>query len=280
MMQVNPSNEVLLKLIEDEAASKYIAPINARVDRVWKAIPGYNGLKVNIEQTLRYTVQNKQPTSIQWIYEQIEPSIQLDDLGPYPIYRGNTQKPMCAIMINVAWGNDYIPKMLNTLKQNQVKATFFLDGTWLYNNIELANTIMQEGHEISNHAYSHKNMSKLSRQEIFNEINKTQQLLEKKLNVVNKLFAPPSGDYNQDTIEVASQLNLRTILWTLDTIDWRNPPVHQIMNRITAGLEPGALILMHPTKSADLALPKIIRMIKDKGIEAGTVSQTLDSARL
>ncbi len=92
-------------------------------------------------------------------------------------------------------------------------------------------------------------MSKLSREQNTAEITKTEQLL-KEAGVTNKLFAPPSGDFNQTTVEVAHELKLRTILWTLDTIDWKKPEPASIVRKVTTRVEPGSLILMHPTRPA------------------------------
>lgn len=107
-------------------------------------------------------------------------------------------------MINVAWGNEYLDSILNTLKTEDVKATFFLDGSWLSKNKELALRIQQEGHEISNHAYSHPDMATLSRSEQQRQIVKTEQLL-KEMNVNNQWFAPPSGSFNATTVQVARE---------------------------------------------------------------------------
>jgi probable sporulation protein (polysaccharide deacetylase family) len=274
------NDEEWMRIIQEKAKSIYVAPVNAKIDHVWKAIPGYNGIELKVEETYQQAMKHRDKHSISWITREVEPTIQLADFGPYPIYKGNPNKPMVSIMINVAWGNEYIPSMLSTLKKHDVKATFFFDGSWLSKHLEIARLISQDGHELSNHAYSHRNMSKLSRNETYKEIAKTQHLLKEKLNVDNSLFAPPSGDFNQETVEVAAQLQLRTVLWTLDTVDWRNPSMQAIMNRISSRIEPGSLILMHPTSAAAQALPHIIDVIQQKDLYIGTVSETISSKRV
>src|SRR5690606_2195059 len=106
------------------------------------------------------------------------PRVKLEDLGAHPIYKGNPQKKMVSIMVNVAWGNEYIPKILDIFQNENVQTTFFFDGSWLKNNLELARKIEEYGHELSNHGYSHKMMSTLSRSEAVKEIEKTEQLLK------------------------------------------------------------------------------------------------------
>jgi len=187
---------------------------------------------------------------------------------------------MVALMINVAWGNEFLEPMLKTLEEQHVKATFFFDGTWLKKNTDMARLIQSYGHELSNHAYTHPNMSKLDRQSAYNEIAKTEALLKSTLNVANEWFAPPSGDFNQMTVEVAAEQGLKTVLWTLDTVDWQHPPAASIVNKIRTRVEPGSLILMHPTDSSSKALPGMIAAIKHKGLLLGTVSETLSTKRV
>ncbi|ETT45899.1 hypothetical protein BSK66_03265 [Paenibacillus odorifer] len=274
-----PENNDLRTRIETAAAKLNAPPVNAVVDRVWKAIPGYNGLEIDVESTYRNALlAPKEP--IKYVYRQIEPQISLNQLGAEPIYRGNPAKPMVSLMINVAWGNEYIVPMLDVLDEENVKVTFFLDGSWLSKNPELAKEMLKRGHEMENHAYTHPNMSTLSRARATVEIEKTQKLLKESLGVTNKWFAPPSGDFDQETVEIASSLGLKTVLWTVDTVDWRNPSPESVVAKITSKAEPGTLVLMHPTASSSKALRAMIRGIKAKGLQLGTVSQTLSAERL
>jgi len=281
-IQVNRSEaekKELYAQIEAEAGNHKVEPINARIDRVFHAIPGYNGVEVDIEKTYEYNLQMVRGEKLRFIYKNTEPTIKLEDLGNHQIYKGNPNKKIIGFMINVAWGNEYIDSILHSLEQERIQATFFLDGSWLNKNKDIALKIQNAGHELSNHAYSHPDMANLSRSEQEKQITRTEELL-KELNVNNKWFAPPSGSFNQTTIQVARDQGLLTVLWTIDTIDWKKPPASLIVSRVTTKLEPGALILMHPTNSTATALPEMIKIIKAKGYSIGTVSDTLSSERL
>lgn len=279
MLSGGDGTSELLKRIQKKADEFRIEPENAVIDRVWKAIPGYNGLEVDVDKTYKLAREKKLNDPIPYIFKEIPPAINLEDLEPNPIFKGNPKKPMVALMINVAWGNEFIPSILKTLRDENVHATFFLDGSWLNKNKSIAEEIMKDGHELSNHAYSHKNMSGLSAAQAESEIRKTEQLL-KELNVHNGLFAPPSGDFDQDTVNVANRLHLKTILWTIDTVDWKNPAPDWIVRRISGRLEPGALILMHPKLSSSTALPAMIKEIKNRGFVLGTVSELISTKRV
>jgi probable sporulation protein (polysaccharide deacetylase family) len=266
--------------IKKEAEKKRIAPVDAKLDRVWKAIPGYNGLEVDLAKTIQLSRFSAAEEPIHFVYKEVKPKVNLEDLGPYPIYKGNPRKPMVSLMINVAWGNEFIPTMLRVLNKENVHATFFFDGSWLLQNLDVAKQIGLEGHELSNHAYSHKNMSQLSRKDVIAEISKTQRLLTEKLGVDNKLFAPPSGDFNEQTVQIAHELQLKTVLWTIDTVDWTKPDPGWVVRKVAKSLEPGAMILMHPTLSSSSALEAMIKEIKQRGFVLGTVSELLSTDRV
>lgn len=273
--------ERLREKIEKEAAIQYIKPIDARIDRVWKAIPGLNGREVDIEATLSKTLKQKNQQKIAWVYREIPPKISLDDLGAQPIYRGNENKKAAAIMVNVAWGTEHLPKMLEIFQKEQVKATFFLDGSWLSKHPEEAKKIIEAGHEIGNHAYSHPSLSQMTRDRIIREIEKTQTLIQETLGVRSKWFAPPAGDFNRQVVEIAQQYQMKTVLWTVDTVDWKKSSSPAMMiQRIEQNIAPGNLILTHPTDRTVEALPQIIRAVKKKGIKLGTVGDVLSSKRV
>ncbi|MFC5472067.1 polysaccharide deacetylase family protein [Cohnella suwonensis] len=271
----------LLAYIQSEADKRMQQPVDAVIDRVWKAIPGYDGRTVDVQATygkaksLRASPGDK---GFPWIYKAIKPKVSLKDLPVQPIYKGNAGKPSVALMINVAWGDEYLAPMLDILKEAGVKATFFFDGTWLSKHMDTAKAIIAQGHEVSNHAYTHPDMSKLGAARQREEIGRTEELL-KKLGVRNEWFAPPSGYYNANTVKVASEFGLRTVLWTLDTIDWMKPDPSAVVEKVSRKVGPGSLILMHPTSTSRGALAGMIKAIRAKGLTPGTVSETLSSER-
>lgn len=271
-----PPDPLYLKIAQ-LAKEKEEAPIEPRNDSVWKLIPGYNGIRVNIDET--YKASRKKGGEITWVTEEIKPRKSLWDFPPTPIYRGNPKKKMVAFMINVAWGNEYIDPILNTLREKQVKATFFFDGTWLKKNPELARTILSDGHEIGNHAYTHPNMSRLSTERIEEEITATNREADRILGISPKYFAPPSGDYDQRVVQEAWKEKMLTILWTLDTVDWKRPQTEEMVRRIVKEASPGALILMHPTKPTAEGIGAMIDGIEAKGLFIGSVSQVLSTSR-
>ncbi|MBE1554697.1 polysaccharide deacetylase family protein [Sporosarcina limicola] len=273
-------NKALRKQIQSLAKQHDIKPIDATVDRVWKAIPGYNGLVVDIEASYQKMLASSDFDTKQLVYKETSPQVHLKDLPPSPIYKGNPEKNMVALLINVAWGNEFIPPILATLNKSQVKATFFFDGSWVKKNPDLAKTIHMEGHEIGNHAYSHPNLQHKSQTETMDELKKTNDVIEATVGTKPIWFAPPSGSFNQETINIARQLDMLTILWTVDSVDWKKPATAEMVKRVVTGVTSGSMILMHPTKPTAEGLGKMIADIEANGYHLGTVSEIMSENRI
>jgi len=254
-------------------------PQDAYIDRVWKKTPGRNGLKVNIDKSYEKMKKNKVFNESQLVVEQIVPQLSLEDLDPSPIFRGHPEKNMVALMINVSWGEEYIPEILNILNEKKVKATFFIEGRWAKENTNLVKMIDEQGHAIGNHAYNHPDMARLSYEENSNQITQTNNVIEAIIGKTPKWFAPPSGSYTNEVVEAAHHLKMETILWTVDTIDWRNPSVSVMINRVMSNIHPGAMVLMHPTSPVVNGLDQMITEIKGLGYQLHTVDTLLSSDR-
>lgn len=193
-------------------------------------------------------------------------------------YNGDKSSKNVSLMINVYWGTEYLDTMLEILKENDVKTTFFIGGTWAVLNEDMLQKIYQDGHEIANHGYHHKDHDKLDEKGNLDEISTTHTIVKELLNVEMELFAPPSGAYDKTTVSVASSLGYKTIMWTRDTVDWRDKDAELIYSRAIKNASGGDLILMHPTEKTVEALPKIIDWFKQNGFNLTTVSQTIEPA--
>lgn len=191
------------------------------------------------------------------------------------IYAGNTNNNSVALMFNVYEGNDCVEKIIEILEQNEIKATFFVGGVWVNKNEDCFMKIYNSGNEIGSHGYWHKDHSKISDDEQANEILLTDDLVYRLTGVKMSLFAPPSGAFNKRTAEIAKNLGYKTIMWSKDTIDWRDNDVNLIIDRATSKVQTGDLILMHPKEQTVQALPQIIKTIKNKGLKLTTVGECL-----
>lgn len=279
LSEVVKTEDTLYQEIQSKSSSYSLPPQNAYIDSVWHKTPGRNGIEVNVDESYEKMKEEGTFKESLLVYEQIPPEIKLEDLATSPIYRGHPEKDMVAFLINVSWGKEHIPDILNILKENNVKATFFLEGQWAQENADLVKMIDEQGHTVGNHAYNHPNMARLSQQENARQISQTNEIIKAITDNAPKWFAPPSGDYTDEVVQAAHDLQMETILWTVDTIDWKNPTVSVMINRVNNKLHPGATILMHPTESVTEGLEPLIKNIKEDGYRIDTLDKLLSEER-
>ncbi len=189
-------------------------------------------------------------------------------------YHGNSSDGV-SIMINVYWGTDLIDGFLDVLEKFDAKATFFIGGSWADDNVGLVKKIAEKGHEIGSHGYFHREHDKLSLQANREEIKTSVDFLRLASEQEIALFAPPSGAYNDETVEAAEGLGLKTVMWSKDTIDWRDKDVNLAFRRATEDVKGGDFILMHPMEHTLKALPKILENYIQKGLYPITVSENI-----
>ncbi len=191
------------------------------------------------------------------------------------IYAGDTNKNNVSFMINVYQGNEYVKNILDILELHNVKTTFFIGGSWAVKNLDVVKEIYSRGHEIGNHGFYHKDQDNLNYDANLQEIKMCHEVISKNLGIEMTLFAPPSGAYSISTVDAATNLNYKTIMWTHDTIDWRDQDSDLIYKRATKDLSNGDLILMHPTKKTVEAITNIISTAINNGFNPTTVSNCL-----
>ncbi|ULT58597.1 polysaccharide deacetylase family protein [Neobacillus drentensis] len=279
-LPVVKQTDPLYQKIVKNAHTYEVPPSDAKIDPVWKAIPGYNGMKVDIAASYKKMKEKGEFDEQKLVFVQTKPKVHLENLPPTPIYKGHPDKPMVSFIINVAWGNEYLSDMLATLKRHNVSATFFLEGNWTKKNPELAKMIVSAGHEVGNHSYSHPDMSKLTAAKAKEQMIKTNEIIEAATGEKSVWFAPPSGSYRDETVKIAHDLNMKTVMWTVDTVDWRKPSPDVLINRVISKIDKGSMVLMHPTEATAKSLDRLITLIEKKNLHIGTVSELMDEERI
>lgn len=180
-----------------------------------------------------------------------------------------------SLMFNVYWGTDEVYQILDILDEYSAKSTFFIGGCWADDNVDCLKEIVSRGHEIGNHGYFHKDQDKLSEEQNREEILRCNQFISLSVGVQPTLFAPPSGAYCEATLSAAKRLDMKTVLWSNDTIDWRDKDPSTVYQRATKNVKAGALVLMHPMPHTVKALPDILKEYKRRGLAAITVGENL-----
>lgn len=192
-----------------------------------------------------------------------------------PFYIGGTEEKAVALMFNVDWGEEVIPGLLAVLEEKKVTGTFFVTGRFARKFSGIVKDIAAAGHEIGNHGFSHPHPDMISLEQNQKEIQDTEKVFQEVGITYSKLFAPPYGEHKSHVLQGADLLGYKTIMWTVDTIDWQEPPPDTIVKRVLDKADNGALILMHPKKCTLSALPAIIDGLKKQEFTMKTVSAIL-----
>ena len=162
-----------------------------------------------------------------------------------PIYGVDTTEKKVAITFDSAWGADKTLDILKLLEKYDAKATFFLVGFWVDKYPEMVKAIDKQGIEIGTHSNTHPDFVNLSeeqmRLELTSSIDKIEKITSKKV----ELFRAPYGSYNNTMLNLTDSLGLKTIQWSIDTLDWKGLSGSEMVNRVLAKLQNGAIILCH-----------------------------------
>ncbi len=184
----------------------------------------------------------------------------------------------------------YTPQVLNVLRDYGVRATFFLVGQKVLLYPEIARQIADEGHVIGNHSYTHRDLGKLSALALTCEIDWTQRAIEEICGVTPVLFRPPRGITSPSLLQHLADRKMVLALWTASSRDWLQLSPGAIAGGVTRGAAPGDVYLFHDSgdfitsegasrASTILALPRVIKGLKDRRLSIAGLDEILAAAR-
>lgn len=199
------------------------------------------------------------------------------DRGPKAIYKGEKN---VALTFNIGWGDEKAEPILQTLKKENIHAaTFFLSGSWAERHPDLVAKIDKEGYEIGLLGYDYKDYSEIEDLQISRDIAKAQEVF-KKLNVKNiELLRAPTGHFDRRLLKISEKFGLTVVHWSVDSKDWTNPGVNQIVQNVNKA-QKGDIILLHASdaaKQTNKALPIILDELRDRNLAFVTVSEMISN---
>lgn len=193
-----------------------------------------------------------------------------------PINRVNTKEKKIALTFDVAWGSNNIEEILDILDNHNIKATFFLVGSWIDDNEELVKEIHNRGHEIGNHSNTHSSFTDISNEEKINEIVTTSNKIKKVIDEEVNLFRPPFGNVDEETMSICKSLGYYTLKWDVDSGDWKNIGPMHVVERVSKNTKPGSIILFHANiKDVGVYLEDCITNLEKKKYSIVKVSQLI-----
>lgn len=191
-----------------------------------------------------------------------------------PIYCIDTESNDISLTFDCAWGAEDMPQILDILKANDVKATFFVLGEWAEKFPDVIKRMAEEGHDVANHSDTHPHIAALSYENIKNEISSANGKIESLTGKKNDLFRAPYGEYNDNVINAAKELGFYVIQWDTDSLDWKNLGSENILNRVISKTKNGSIILMHNgTEDTANVLDEMIKKLKEKGFSFKLISE-------
>lgn len=198
-------------------------------------------------------------------------------------YIGNTEEKKVYLTFDAGYENGYMPQILDALKKNDVKATFFVVSTFMKTNPELVKRMVDEGHIVGNHTMTHPNMSKMSTMEDFkSEIEPIEEMYKEITGEeMKKFYRPPQGVYSELNLQMAKELGYKTIFWSLAYVDWyqdKQPSKDEAFNKLIPRLHNGAIILLHSTSKTNAEiLDELIQKIKAERYEFSTLDKLTEN---
>lgn len=201
--------------------------------------------------------------------------------GPKAIYKGEEKTKEVALTFDISWGDVKAEPILDTLKKHNVSATFFLSASWAERHPDLVSRMVKDGHQIGSMGYAYKNYTALEASEINKDLIMAQEVF-KKLGIKNiSLLRPPSGNFNREVLNIAEKHGYTVIHYSIDSNDWQNPGIKNIIRNTTSSIKGGDIVLLHASdraKQTNKALPSIINEIKNKGLKNVTVEELISNA--
>ena len=187
------------------------------------------------------------------------------------IYIGNEEKKYIYLTFDEGYEAGYTEQILDVLKENDVKATFFITAHYLNTAEDLVKRMIDEGHIVGNHTVNHKSLPDISNEEIKDEVMKLHQSIYEKTGYEMKYIRPPKGEYSERTLAVTKELGYTNVMWTFGYLDYDEnvqKGTEYAKKIVLDNLHNGEIMLLHGnSKDNANALDSIIKEAKAEGYE-------------
>lgn len=189
--------------------------------------------------------------------------------GKYNAKAINDEKGTITLTFDQGYENGYTAKILDTLKEKNVKATFFVLQDYAERNPELVQRMIDEGHTVGNHSVTHRSMPDLTEEECMTEINDLHDYIKENFNYEMTMFRPPMGEFSEFSLAVTKKCGYETELWSYAYADWdvnSQPSEEEAFEKLTGALHDGAIYLLHSVSPVNAEiLPDFIDAVIDAG---------------
>jgi len=221
-----------------------------------------------------------------FLFSQVTPCLSAEQFTPAyePIHRIDTHKKVVALTFDDGPDATYTPMILEVLHRNHVPATFFVLGSQVDKYPKVMQWIQKAGHEIGNHGYHHYDLNKLTEQEVYGEIKRTEKSILKTTGILAQYYRPPGGVMTHDVMNAVQTAGYDLIFWSVDPRDWSLARTASVIaDSVIKNVRAGDIILFHDgglnQRQTVAALQELITNLRSRGYRFVTVSQLMDAAK-
>ena len=176
------------------------------------------------------------------------------------------------LTFDLGYESGFTNDILDALAENNVKATFFLTGSYARNQEEIVKRIISEGHTVGNHSNTHPDMTTITAEDAAAEITAVSDVIKEKYGYESYLFRFPAGTFSEKTLAISAEKGHHSVFWSFAYNDWDNanqPDRTEALQKLCDRMHPGAVYLLHPMETNSLILSDFIKAAKDAGYEIG-----------
>lgn len=199
------------------------------------------------------------------------------------VYLGDTEQKEIYLTFDEGYENGYTPKILDALRDNQVKAVFFITGPYLKEHQDLVRRMVEEGHEVGNHTIHHPSLPEVGDSQVEEELLGLDRAFHEKFGKHMRFLRPPKGEYSERTLAISRNLGYCNMFWSFAYDDWYRDKIRgpqYAYDMVMRNLHNGSILLLHAVSkdNAD-ALDRIIKGAREKGYEFGDVNKLISFPR-
>lgn len=187
------------------------------------------------------------------------------------LFVGDAEQKRIWLTFDEGYENGYTEKILDVLAEKKVRAVFFVTYDYARDNHELIRRMIDEGHTVGNHTWSHPSLPECSAEEMRRELSDTHDYIKREFGYDMYVMRPPKGEFSERVLECAKELGYTTVLWSFAYFDWdvnNQPAPDKAFEKITSKVHPGAVYLLHAVSSTNA---EILGSVIDKWRENGYI---------
>lgn len=271
------ARQVLEELARFHRGSPVDAQPHRRSDGTLFVTPELHGYVIDVDATWYRLLTAPEHVEVSPALKTIHASASINDFPMTAVDRANPHRQAVALLINVDWGEKELPAMLSIMKRQGVKVTFFVSGRFADRYPNLIQQAALDGHEIASHGYDLSRGPKAwaASGTLLSDMQRSVEAIERTTGRKVVYWAPHMSEVSPEILSTAHKLRLRTVLYSVDSIDWRDDATKDLILARVGKAKAGDFILLHPKPNTVAALEPMIGSIRAKGLSMMTVTEIL-----